>query len=191
MPRQIVCKNCGLVFPYSSFYSQTSLAKTMRVKSLCFDCAFWETYKERPLPDSYIISGKLYTFFPKENILWKKQSRQAKRVILAQNMQTMAPVYATDCKYIASIPEHYKSDFPDQYRFISEPTYALLINRECKECVAKGCWDRYQCYWYNKEKAEPGKPWNTIPHYHKPGDEGCESFINKETMYNVNLEDNV
>lgn len=183
MQDQIVCKNCGTIVPHNLFYSQTSVAKTMRTKSLCFECVFWESYKESPTPGTYIVSGKLYEFHPVEDILENGSSRRAKNLSFAQDMQTMIPVYARNCRCIATVPERYKSDFPDRYRFISERTYTLLINRGYKECRAKGCWDRYQCFWYNKEEAEPKAPWNTIPHYHKLGDENCESFINKETMY--------
>lgn len=188
MTRQITCSICGSTYSFNLYPSQSSLARIMRTKSLCFDCAFWMDYKDNPQVDTQIISGKLYRVLFKKDILYKKQSRKRKGIILARDLRTGDLVYSFDYQYIADVPERFKNIFPDQFRFISESTYYLLYTRANKECLAKGCWDRYHCYWYNKDKAEPNNPWNTIPHYHKVGDEGCESFINKDTMYNVNIE---
>lgn len=190
MPKQIICSNCGASERYNLYGSQSTVARMMRLKSLCFDCAYWQDYYEHPQQDTYIISGKLYTFYPIETIIRHKQKRKKRGLVFARNMQTGKIVYASRYQYIASVPENFKHLFPDQFRFISEPTYAILASRICRECLAKGCWDRYYCFWYNKEKAEPHIPWNTIPPSHKPGDEQCESFINKETMYNVNIQEN-
>jgi hypothetical protein len=103
-------------------------------------------------------------------------------------MKTGAIVYATKCEYIADVPKQFRKKFPDKYRFISLRIYSLIADRICKECRAKGCWDRYTCYWYDKKKMEPKKPWNTVPPYHHDGDEQCDSYINKKTMYNLNKE---
>lgn len=103
-------------------------------------------------------------------------------------MQTKDVIYAYSPVYIAKIPERFRKQLPDKFRFISEKTYLQIIKRGNRECTAKGCWDRYRCFWYNKEKMEPdNKPYNIIPHYHNIGDEECESFIDIETMYNVKL----
>lgn len=189
MPRYITCTNCGQTVPFNLYYSETPIARRMRVKSLCFDCAFWTDYMEHPQVDTTIVSGTLYVFVPIDTPLFNKQRRRQKGIVFARNMETGEPVYALGCQRIANVPDNFKDLLPDQYRFISEETYAIMISRMGRDCLAKGCWDRYQCLWYNRQKAEPVKPWNTVPPYHNPGDENCESFINTDLMYNVNIEE--
>lgn len=189
MSRQIICSNCGSVVPLGLYFSQSSLAKRIRTQSLCFNCAFWMDYKENPRPDTAIINGKLYTFQSHEETLWNKWQRKKRGIVFAQNISTGTFVYAFNVRRIADVPVNFRKEFPDQYHFVSLETYAIAAERACRDCLAKGCWDRYNCFWYNRQKAEPGKPWNKIPSYHKVGDEKCESFVNKETMYNINLQD--
>ena len=184
MSRQFICSNCGKTVTSINFNSEAPLARLMRVESLCFDCAFWKDYITNPQPDTTIISGKLYAFHPIEQKPNRSQMKR-KGIVFARNMQTGAIVSCTDYRYIANIPDTFKPQLPDHYRFISAETYSLIAERAIPECLAKGCWDRYHCFWYNTTKAEPHKPWNQIPHYHKPGDEQCESFINKDPMYHL------
>ena len=189
MPRQYICSNCGAVVPKNLYFSRTSLAALMRAQSLCFDCAFWTDYAQHPIADTYIINRGLYTFFPQNNKNNPKRKKIPYESVYAINIRTKEAVYSTVLEHIANVPDRLKSQFPDQYKFITRDAYQALSKRICKECLAKGCWDRYNCFWYNREKAEGNKPWNDIPRTHKPGDEHCETFINKSTMYQVNIEE--
>lgn len=190
LPPPTTCSTCGKEIPPDLFFSQSPIARRMRLKQMCFDCAFWDDYMENKQSDTYVISGGLYVFFPLTSDTWNKRKAKFRKFFYAHDMLTRTAVYSTSCQHITDIPEHIKQKFPDQYRFISKDVFERLTDRMCKECLAKGCWDRYWCYWYNKQKAERDTPWNTIPDYHKPGGEECESFINKETMYTVNTRNN-
>jgi hypothetical protein len=188
MLQRITCSNCGKIEQQRMYYSESNIARLARLKTLCFDCAYWENYMQHPLAGTAVVSGGLWYFNPQKEVLYNKSRRTRKGIVLAHELKTGDVVYSTTYRLIAKIPKHIKTRLPDQYRFISEQTYSLLISRQCKECLAKGCWDRYYCFWYDAAKAEPNKPWNEVPSYHKPGDELCETFINKNEMYNINIE---
>lgn len=185
MPRQLICSRCGQTVKISRFNSQAPMANLMRKETLCFDCAFWVNYTQHPMPDTHIIDGALYTFQPVADVLQYMKRRNTDKIAFAYELETDTPVYSFVCKFITNVPNNFKEQYPDQFKFISKRTYVIMTGRVYKECLSKGCWDRYHCLWYNKQKAEPNKPWNDIPTYHQIGGEHCESFIDQETMYNV------
>lgn len=103
----------------------------------------------------------------------------------AINMKTGECVGNLERKLLGTVPTNFLELLPDQYRWISRETYERINTRELKYCEMKGCFDRYRCYWYNPAKTEPNGAWNHIPNGYVPGMEMCESFIDKNTMYNV------
>lgn len=181
MDKILTCSFCGRTVTINRYVSTSALNKRMRIENLCYDCAFWKDYLEHPRPGSVILSGKLYALSPITRYL-NGTSRRRNGIQFARNMQTGKAIAFTSYHCLATVPRQFRERIPDQYRFISERTYTLLWQRT-KKCCIKGCWDRYHCWWYDKDKAEPKGPWNEIPKTHKIGDENCESFINKETMY--------
>ena len=70
----------------------------------------------------------------------------------------------------------------DTGEFISHKHFKLIDDEGPFSCRAKGCYDRYHCIWYDKDKMEPDGPWNIVPPDHRIGDEDCQSFIDKETI---------
>lgn len=182
MSQRQICSYCGKEYCIGLYNRKSDLRQKMREEGLCFDCAYWKDYIEHPSEDTAIVNGALYIFKPITKRLLKRD-RKLKGMIFARNMTTGAIVGCREYRKITVVPERFRSALPDQFRTISEETYRQIDERPIPECLSKGCWDRYHCFWYNAKKAEPNKPWNEIPHYHKPGGEHCESFINKETMY--------
>lgn len=186
MIRPIQCSNCGKVEPLICL-TQSPIAQLIRKEKLCYECAFWMQYAKTPYKDGAIVNGCLYKFSPTHESTKRKC---LKNKFFAVDVWTKELVYSSQRpQFMAKVPARFKKQFPDKYKFISLRTYKILRERH-NECLSKGCWDRYYCYWYNASKAEPSTPWNEIPHYHKSGGEGCESFIDKTTMYDVEYKNN-
>lgn len=166
------------------FFSQAPIARLMRKSQLCYECTFWKQYISNPISGTFIVNGKLYKGEIKQDFI---TGNKRNNKVLLRELKTGNLMYCTSPPVLISkVPERFRDELPDKYGFISSRTYKLLLER-CTDCLAKGCWDRYYCFWYNASKAEPKQPWNEIPHYHKPGDEKCESFINKLTMYDIKI----
>lgn len=49
-----------------------------------------------------------------------------------------------------------------------------------QDCDRKGCFDRYDCIWYNVEKET--EPWNKIPKNHVPGEERCPRCVLRQHL---------
>lgn len=49
-----------------------------------------------------------------------------------------------------------------------------------QDCDRKGCFDRYDCIWYNT--AAEKKPWNRIPKNHVPGEERCPRCVLRQHL---------
>lgn len=180
------CSECGREFDMNLYGASKSLSKKMVSEQLCFDCAYWKHFIEHPLPSTLIISGTLCTATIKFGSIHGNLLRQ-RNVTPIRNIATGEIGVCIDYRKIAVIPARFHSFIPDQYRFITLDTYKRIKSWKGTTCRAKGCWDRYRCHWYNKETVECNKPWNKLPPGYYPGIEKCESFIDKETMYNVTV----
>lgn len=176
-----ICLICGKKIDFWLCPKRT-LAKAMKSKTLCFECAYWTDYIEHPSPGTVIISGGVYEFTP---IFTKIDWRQLKKkdMVYAIEIKTGKAVSGYKPFFIGSVPDNFKEKLPDQFKFISKETYLRIVNHQGGPCMAKGCWDRYHCYWYDAKLAEPKKPWNKIPKDYQIGNELCPSFINKFYMY--------
>ena len=146
---------------------------------MCYTCAYWLDKVDNMPEHHYIIDGKLVVFYP-----WTK----VKTVFDSCNtrghyiMLNNGEVKRSNNMYIsADVPAEFRELLPDMARFVSREVYYKAKNNPFFKCRAKGCWDRYRCYWYDMTLEADG-PWNEIPASHKIGGEGCESFIDKETL---------
>lgn len=179
--RFIICKHCGTQIDLDSFRHNRVLTKQMQAKQLCFDCAYWLDYLSHPLPNTAVIEGKLYSFELIEHNAKVHQRRAWYQYIVHIKNKSAYAIH--NPKMIAVIPNHFQKEFPTEYRFITYDAYRTIHQYMAVSCTAKGCWDRYHCFWYNKEEMEPKEPWNKVPKNHVPGDEMCEGFIDKTKMY--------
>lgn len=178
------CSICGSEINIWLCSRKRSLTKLMRHYNLCFECAYWTNFIHNPTPGSTIISGGIYMFEPIDGIVdWRKL--RMSNTVYVMDLYTKKVMGSTKCSLIGIIPKIFSKQLPDQYKFISKDTYLKIVNYQGTCCIAKGCWDRYSCWWYNAQIAEPKGPWNAIPKNHKIGDELCESFINKFTIYDI------
>lgn len=176
------CKHCGKQIDLDTFFTPVqSLTAPMRKNQLCFECAFWMDILKDPPQHSAVVDGSMYIFEPVEHQKAVREMSKGVSLILDLTNNTALAIKIT--KTIGVIPQQFRQECPDQYRFITYPAFRAVNRYAGVSCEAKGCWDRYHCFWYNKEKSEPDGPWNKIPTRHQPGDEMCESFINKFTMY--------
>lgn len=182
--RTLTCSCCGKTIDLDHYDIRKPFVKRMVDENVCFECRFWKDYIESPTPDTCIVSGKLMNFTPIHGWL-RKNSRYRTGMMYARDMQTGEAVANLERRVIGTVPTHFTQHLPDQYRWISVDTYERILERQSEWCMMKGCFDRYNCLWYNPEIAEPHGPWNEVSTKHEPGMELCESFINKQTMYDV------
>ena len=180
--RFFTCTHCGKQIDLDSYIIHKQvLTAPMRENQLCFECAYWMDIVKHPIPGSFIIDGAMYTFDVIEQHRSIRETTKDVRFILDQCNNTALAI--RNIKSIGVVPEHFKEMYPDQYRFITYTAFRQVNHHIGSLCEAKGCWDRYHCFWYNKVAAEPNGPWNKIPVGYNPGDEMCENFINKFQMY--------
>lgn len=151
---------------------------------LCFDCAYWNGIVRNPQPNTAIISGGLYHISNLKTYLNGNEIRIPKWRFL-QDMSSNKARACTDCKLIGVVPPQFKSVLPDRYRFITKEAFVRIQQYRGTQCLCRGCWDRYYCFWYNRSEAEPHGAWNKVPKDYVIGGEKCESFINKNTMYDI------
>lgn len=182
--RTLTCSCCGKVIDLDHYDIRKPSVKQMVQQNVCFECLFWKTYIDNPIAGTYIVNGKLMYFVPIRGWL-RKSTRLKKGIVYVRDMKTGEAVANMERQIIGTVPPTFKELLPDRYKFISLDVYERIHERQSEYCMMKGCYDRYHCLWYNPEIAEPDGPWNEVSSKHKVGDELCESFINKNTMYDV------
>lgn len=178
------CRLCGKLVDLKSFDMKRTRTREMGIGELCFDCVFWNAIKNMSIPNMHVISGEAAIFEP----LFGKADRRVLKsndTLYAVNQTTMEPVRIKEFKSVCKVPYGLSKKIVDEYRFISKDTYMKMNDRQSDVCMMRGCFDRYNCLWYNKNKAEPNGAYNKIPDTYKVGSELCESFINKDKMYDV------
>ena len=181
--RQITCSVCGKVVDLNFYGQFNPIVKQMREAQLCFDCIFWENYCLHPFPDTYIINGALFEFHPITNRRSIKFNMRKPEIRFVHELESGLAFASVDYQYIKTVPPHFRDKLHDQMKFISKDNYEIMEDCGCMHCMRKGCYDRYECYWYIPAIAEPDGPWNKIPKNHTTGEEMCVSFINKSKMY--------
>lgn len=149
----------------------------MREEGLCHHCAFWNTYLETHQGRFEVVDGKVYEYGNPLFII-KSRTLPAKTAYIFKSDNTALRLPFARC--IGKAPEGY--GLSNTGKFITRPKYLKISNREGYECRAVGCFDRYHCFWYNKEKWEPDGPWNIVPKNHVVGSEECPNFVDKSAL---------
>ena len=181
----ITCKKCGKAIDAYYFSDKPQVLSKIRESELCFDCLFWQDFINNRPENIKIIDGCAWQFIPLKTPFFKYHcNRPEIKCIFSPTTKKL--FHTTQAKLIGRIPKQFEDELPTEYRFVSGDTYFRLQKYMCNHCRSKGCWDRYQCVWYDESITEPNGPWNRIPKNHKVGDDKCERFINKLTMYDNN-----
>lgn len=179
-PSTQTCSCCGTPFELDGFYPSNKLTKKMKAENICFSCAFWKDKIDDPPVNREIIDGQYYIFNP-----WGKarniQGYGSCAMYIVKNDGDIKR--SNNVYYQGQVPDCFKDLLPNTAKFITKMAYINIKKRLGFKCQAKGCWDRYHCFWYNTEIEKENGPWNTIPASHRPGEEQCESFINKNDIY--------
>jgi hypothetical protein len=131
------------------------------------------------MSDREIINGRHYVFHPRQDKKLYFQNFGGHEFHALRNDGSL--IMSNNVWFQGEIPERFKEKLPDTAKLISKRTYKKLKNNNFK-CKSKGCWDRYHCFRYDNSIEEKYGPWNSIPKTHKPGEEDCESFINKNQL---------
>lgn len=173
------CSICEATYEIESFNPNAPLVKTMVEKHICFQCAFWLDKIENPAPNREVIKGEHYTFNPYQDHQAIFQGHGGRVFYGVRNDGTL--IISNNVWFQGEIPKRFREQLPDTAQLISKKTYTKLKNNNF-QCKAKGCWDRYHCLRYDISIEEDTGPWNTISKTHKPGEENCESFINKNQL---------
>ena len=168
------CLHCGVHVDCGDYNPTLPIPKIMEAKRLCFTCALWLDRIDNPSPHQQVINGAYYIFRP-----WDHDSTRKARCIQLNNGLVAR---SNDIMLYGQIPELFVSTFPDTARFITPKAYQKIVQHPFFKCKAKGCWDRYHCFWYDMTLEVDG-PWNKIPSSHKIGDEYCQSFLNVNEVY--------
>lgn len=163
------CSLCGKQIDLRSYDIKSDFVKFMLSHKLCFECAFWEYYSDYLANDPTIIDGACY-------LVSKNRSYLKPSHIFTKTREMIT----VDKVMIGKLPEKLKQQYHNNAIFVDLNTY-LRLHDKVFLCYAKGCWDRYHCALYNMELERDG-PWNEIPKNHTPGQENCESFIDKSNF---------
>ncbi|NDV63966.1 hypothetical protein [Bacteroides sp. 224] len=173
------CSICGDSYDLEEFQKQLPLTQLMKQRNICFKCAFWLDKIENPNPNREIIDGQHCTFHPSQNERSYFQGCGGREFYILRNDKSLA--MSNNVWFQGKIPDRFRESLPNTAQFISKRTYTKLKNNSF-QCKAKGCWDRYHCLRYDISIEEGAGPWNIIPKTHNPGEENCESFINKNKL---------
>lgn len=178
----ITCKKCGKVIDTYYFSNRLQVLSRIRENELCFDCLFWQDFIRNRPKNTKIIDGCAWQYIQLKTPFFKFHCNHPE-IKCIFNPSTKELLHATQTKLIGRVPKQFEDELPTEYKFVSGDIYFRLQKYMCHHCSSKGCWDRYHCIWYNESITEPNGPWSRIPKNYHVGDEKCERFINKFTMY--------
>lgn len=174
------CSSCGNKYDILMYDSKSNIVQLMKEHEICYQCAYWMNELEKTNRPLEVINGNLYVFN-------HQMQRPANRLIggsLGKEIYIVKPgmeICKSNNVYCrGKIPEQYIKNYPNTAYFTDVITYQKLKESKHK-CLAKGCWDRYNCLRYDMSCEKEGA-FNIVPKNHKAGDERCVSFINKHTF---------
>lgn len=175
-----LCRYCGSLICLEDYNKKLPLPQVMKSEQLCFSCAYWKNKINNPAPNHQIINGKYWIFEPWSDkpLLFAGHGGKTFYIILNDG----GVLRSNNIWCQGEIPQRFREALPDTAKFITRTAYYKVKNQPCFQCQAKGCWDRYHCFWYNISQ-EIGEPWNIIPNDHKIGEECCEIFLDKSKVY--------
>lgn len=177
----LTCKYCGKVENMDIYDTTRPYVQRMVQNKTCFACLFWDDYIRNPIPGTVVISGRLCRATLHQEYIGHSTKRR-KTAKFVFNVHTRQAEWADDLTVLGRVPPHFYDKIPDGYKFVPEQVYERIKRFLAPKCLKKGCFDRYNCFWYDVSIEEENGPWNQLPKDYQPGMEGCESFINKNNM---------
>lgn len=171
------CRICGSTVD-TALYRADRLEQ-MVTGRLCHDCVMWKRIIENQESDGHKIIGGEYIRFS-ENPHWDPAVTKAQKYFVLNNDLTSEVCF--NPVRIGVVPPQFRHMFPDTARLVSRRVFRKTATHSRFQCMRKGCYDRYQCLWYNKEVMESGGAWNSIPKNYQPGWEECPLFIDKNKI---------
>lgn len=176
-----VCQRCGKTYDVEKYLMENHFTQDMLRKRICFVCSYddWVKNYLKNLKGCEIVNGKVVAY---ENIPVIYTLKNKQKAYLLKPDGTTKEVYAFWNP--VTIPPELAKKYPDTAKQISYAAYHRISAHPFFRCRAKGCYDRYHCYWYDAPRLEADGPWNVVPSYHEVGGEGCESFVDKDAMFN-------
>lgn len=173
------CSKCGKDVNIEKYIPKSAMTLDMYDRQLCHHCAYWEKFFASNTPFE-IIDGKVWTYGPQMFTVLSRHLPVQIRYVFHPD----GSIFQMNNSFsLGDAPKEYS--LADTGRFISRSVFDKLSDGDGYHCRAIGCYDRYHCYWYHPEEFEKDGPWNVIPESHKTGDEHCDGFLNKETMFNL------
>lgn len=119
------CKYCGREDSPKS-YMNCAITQVMENEKCCFNCAFWIDLLERNSnnPNWVIINGSSYTFNPTIETGTNSFTRGfAGSKMYCRKLETGEVLASNNVFHQGTVPEHFKSMFPDTAEFITEKEY--------------------------------------------------------------------
>lgn len=175
------CKSCGARMLFQGYDLRQRLSRIMSEKEICYECAYWIEIIEYPQNNLEVVDNKLLRILP-------IVPRRDKSMLLGNNGKMryfMRPDHtlfkSNDVWLIGTIPERFREKFQETAFELTSNAYRLL-SKDPNRCIARGCFDRYQCLRYKLEIEALNGPYNIIPKNWKTGDEHCKYFIDAKNI---------
>lgn len=175
------CSCCGARMLLQGYDANQRIAHIMKQNTICYGCAYWQDIKAYPPQYMEIVGAKCIKVCPvadkkdKSLILGGKGKM---RYFIRNDFSTFQ---SNDVWLIGVVPERFRKDFKPTAKEITAKVYARL-QKNSKQCKARGCFDRYHCLRYNLELENDGA-FNVVPLNWRAGDEHCKFFINIDTAF--------
>lgn len=182
--RYIVCEKCGAKIRDALFNESSPTYATMQEKEYCWSCAYWSDVIRKRGKDLEVINGVCYDFQPRQRFPIPSHvylGMDGKNMFILRNDGQVKR--SNDVWLIGNVPEAFRKELSDTAIEITNQAFAVLSRRRI-ECRDKGCFDRYQCIYYNNSREELTGPYNKIPENWVPGSENCNSFLSEEELKN-------
>lgn len=178
-PFAYICTRCGKSEDLRNYRVFIDDLQKMMHNQICYDCAYWERISQNP-PANYIVcDGELMVVSFDQTSPFKVLLHAYKYIVTFDGK----PMRVNSITSYGRIPEYLKDKFPTNATFINKHQYSQFKDAEGHVCMKRGCYDRYHCFCYHPEIAEPDGPWNKIPEGYQPGWECCPLFINKHEIF--------
>ena len=173
------CSKCGRDVDIEKYIPKAAMTLDMYDNRLCHHCAYWKNFFASDTPYE-IVDGKIWTYGTQLFTVLSRRISVKIRYIFRPD-GSVKQLNNSYC--LGEVPPEY--ELPDTGRFVRREVFEKLEDGNGYHCRAMGCYDRYHCYWYHPEEWEKNGPWNVVPKTHKVGDEHCNGFLNKDTMFHL------
>ena len=178
---QYTCSQCGAEVDLDDFIIKHPLTQEMILSKRCHKCSLpsWTLDRLKLWQNMEIIDGRVVICH--EAPIGMNFNAPNPRGYIYKNDGSVIGYYKAWSPMI--IPEEFRKIFPDTGRFLPYNIYRKIKPTPFFRCRAIGCYDRYHCYWYHADEMEKNGAWNVVPDKHVIGDECCNMFIDKNTMF--------